>query len=98
MEKWKAALGPETLILVRAHAYTNRLMGIAFDRQVRDVTAYPEVNDLLLAADVLVSDYSAIFMDYAILEKPMVCFGYDYEEYRPAGGCTWTWIRRCPAG
>ena len=86
MEKWKAALGPETLILVRAHAYTNRLMGIAFDRQVRDVTAYPEVNDLLLAADVLVSDYSAIFMDYAILEKPMVCFGYDYEEYRASRG------------
>lgn len=86
MEKWKAALGRDTLILVRAHAYTNRLMGIAFDRQVRDVTAYPEVNDLLLAADVLVSDYSAIFMDYAILEKPMVCFGYDYEEYRASRG------------
>lgn len=98
MEQWKKALGPDTLVLVRAHAYTNKLLGIRFDEQVRDATAYPEVNDLMLAADVLVSDYSAILFDYAILERPMVCFGYDYEAYKAARGLYLDLDRVLPGG
>lgn len=98
MEKWKAALGSDTLVLVRAHAYTNKLMGIRFDGQVRDVTRYPYVNHLMLAADVLVSDYSAILFDYAILLRPMVCFGYDYEEYKAARGLYLDLDRVLPGG
>ncbi|MEA4898901.1 MAG: CDP-glycerol glycerophosphotransferase family protein [Christensenellaceae bacterium] len=86
MAKWAARLGDEYLVLVRAHAYTNALMGIDFDDFVRDMSRYPEVNDLMLAADVLVSDYSAILFDYSILERAMICFGYDYEAYKAARG------------
>lgn len=39
------------------------------------------MNDLLVASDILISDYSAILTDYAILERPVLCFAYDYDEY-----------------
>ncbi|MEG0985963.1 MAG: CDP-glycerol glycerophosphotransferase family protein [Clostridia bacterium] len=86
MAKWKARLSGKYLVLMRAHAYTSQLLGLTFDDFLRDATDYPCVNDLLLAADMLITDYSAILLDYAILERPLICFGYDYEAYRAARG------------
>ncbi|GAA0387355.1 hypothetical protein Acor_24890 [Acrocarpospora corrugata] len=51
---------------------------------VRPAGGYPEVNDLLLAADVLVTDYSSLMCDFAVTGKPMVFFIDDWEEYRRA--------------
>ena len=42
---------------------------------------YPELNDLIKVADILISDYSSIVFDYAILERPILCYGYDYDSY-----------------
>ena len=86
MKQWKEKLGDDWVIFVRAHAYTTHLMGIEFDETVRDATGYEPVNDLLLASDVLISDYSAILFDYCILERPMICFAYDYDEYAKGRG------------
>ena len=41
-----------------------------------------EMEDLLAAADVLVTDYSSVMFDYAVLERPMVFFVQDLERYR----------------
>ncbi len=51
------------------------------DAFVRDVSGYPAIDELYMAADVLISDYSSAFFDYAILKRPMLCFAYDLEEY-----------------
>lgn len=40
-----------------------------------------DINEMLLVADVLITDYSSVIFDYAILNKPIVYFAYDYEEY-----------------
>jgi CDP-glycerol glycerophosphotransferase len=74
-------LQDEYVLLFRTHSYTNKLMGIQFNDFVRDFSAYPEINHLLIIADILISDYSATIFDYAILEKPIICFGYDYYQY-----------------
>lgn len=79
--KWRNLLGKEYVVLLRTHPYTTKLMDMKFDDFVMDFTSYPEVNDLLIAVDVLISDYSSILLDYCITEKPMICFGYDYEQY-----------------
>ncbi|MCI8636712.1 MAG: hypothetical protein HFJ36_02450 [Clostridia bacterium] len=42
---------------------------------------YPYINDLLMIADILISDYSSVVWDYSILEKPIFCFAYDYDTY-----------------
>ena len=85
-KKWKERLQDEYVVLLRTHPYTTKLMNVQFDDFVRDATEYPEVNHLLIAADILISDYSSINLDYCILEKPMICFGYDYEMYKADRG------------
>ena len=85
-QKWRERLGNEWVILLRTHPYTTELMNVSFDDFVINCTEYPEINHLLIAADMLVSDYSSTLLDYSILEKPLACFGYDYEEYKAARG------------
>jgi CDP-glycerol glycerophosphotransferase len=40
----------------------------------------------MIASDLLISDYSSIFFDYAILKRPMLCFDYDYDRYEKERG------------
>jgi CDP-glycerol glycerophosphotransferase len=49
---------------------------------VVDVSTYPDVHELYLAADVLVTDYSSVMFDFAVTGKPMVYYTYDLEAYR----------------
>jgi CDP-glycerol glycerophosphotransferase len=46
-----------------------------------DVTDYPEVNDLILASDAAVLDYSSLRFDFALTRKPMVFLVPDLEVY-----------------
>src|SRR5690606_24802187 len=46
------------------------------------VSNHPDVQELLCAADVLITDYSSVMFDYAILDRPIVLFCYDLEHYR----------------
>ena len=47
-----------------------------------DVTAYPDVNDLYLAADILVTDFSSVMFDFCVTGKPMYFLTPDLEQYR----------------
>lgn len=84
--KWQRELGGEYVLLLRAHYEVVRTMAVADNDFVHDVSAYPNLNELMLASDMLVSDYSSIFFDYSITGKPMLCFAYDYEEYASKRG------------
>lgn len=75
-------LGDEYVILFRAHY----LVANSFDFEkykdfVIDVSGYPDINDLYLASDILVTDYSSVFFDYSNLRKPIIYYMYDLEEY-----------------
>lgn len=83
---WKEKLGDAYILLFRTHPYTNELLGVEFNDFVRDFANYPNINDLMKCADVLISDYSATIFDYSILERPIVCFAYDLEEYAQERG------------
>ena len=52
------------------------------DGFVRDVSSYPDGTELLLAADVLVTDYSSMMVDFANTGRPMLFFTYDLDAYR----------------
>lgn len=78
-----ADLGPETVLLFRAHYLVARTLDLdAFGDRVRDVSGVDEINEIFLAADVLVTDYSSAYFDYALLGRPMIFFMYDLEHYR----------------
>ena len=78
---WKKELGEEFVVLFRAHHQTTKVLGVQYDEFVRDASDYPAVNDLMIASDMFIADYSAIAFDYAVLCKPMFIYAYDYDSY-----------------
>lgn len=79
----REALGEEYIILFRAHyLVANSFDFEAFRGFVYNVSSYPDINDLYLAADLLITDYSSVFFDYANLRKPMLFYMYDLAAYR----------------
>lgn len=86
-KKWYEILGDDYVILFRAHSAVNKLININLNFDfIYDVTNYPDLNELMIVSDMLISDYSSIFFDYSILGKPMFCYAYDYEEYNASRG------------
>lgn len=83
---WQEKLEKDYIILLRAHPYTTKLMGLKFNKFIRNFSDYPKINDLLIVSDILISDYSSIIFDYTILTKPIILFTYDYDEYRRSRG------------
>lgn len=78
----RAALGRDHVLLVRPHSHVAEPLPGAGDGFLYDVGDYPDPQDLLLAADVLVTDYSSIVFDFAVTGRPVVFFTYDLEHYR----------------
>lgn len=75
-------LGDEYVVLFRAHYLIAR--DFDFSRYagfVRDVSAIDDINDLYLVSDVLITDYSSVFFDYANLKRPIIFYMYDLERY-----------------
>lgn len=98
VDYWKERLGKDYIVLFRTHTYTNKLLGVVFNNVIRDFTSYPVVNDLFKVADVLISDYSSCVTDFCILERPIICFAYDYEEYKAARGLNIDFEIEMPSG
>ncbi len=90
-------LGPDWTVLARGHARTLGLRAeVAADR-VLDVTAYPDVSDLLALADVLVTDYSSVMFDFSATGRPMVFHVADAERYEAeVRGFAWDLSERAP--
>jgi len=78
---WKEQLGDAYVLLFRAHHMTTKVLDVQFDEFIRDASDYPAVNELMIVADILITDYSAIAFDYSILGRPILTFAYDYDEY-----------------
>ena len=82
LERLRAAVGEDTVILFRKHHYVADAAPATADGFVRDVSSYPDGTELMLAADVLLTDYSSMMVDYANTGRPMLFYTYDLDEYR----------------
>jgi CDP-glycerol glycerophosphotransferase len=80
VEQAAASLGDDYVLLLRGHRFM-AATGTSTGSRVLDVTSYPEVNDLLLAADAAVLDYSSMRFDFALTGRPMVFLVPDLEDY-----------------
>jgi CDP-glycerol glycerophosphotransferase len=78
------ALGDDYVILLRGHRFHRQRREVR--RQLLDVTEYPEINDLILAADAGVLDYSSIRFDMALTGQPMVFLVPDLDRYESGRG------------
>lgn len=91
-------LGPRFTLLVRTHlTYAGSGWAPPAHPRLVDVSAYPSVEELCLASDALVTDYSSLMFDYAALDRPIVIHADDWEAYEAARG-TYFDLRACPPG
>ena len=51
-----------------------------------DQDLFPDVYELLPYVDILVTDYSSIWIDYLLLDRPIIYIPYDLEEYKKSKG------------
>ncbi|MEU6678180.1 bifunctional glycosyltransferase family 2 protein/CDP-glycerol:glycerophosphate glycerophosphotransferase [Streptomyces sp. NPDC046925] len=86
LERFVRSLGPAYVVLVRAHYFYGADAGLRGHPQLVDVTGHARVEDLCLAADALVTDYSSLMFDYACLDRPIVTYAPDWQAYRAARG------------
>ena len=74
---------PDAVVLLRGHYNaTHQADVFRGENRIHDVTRYPDIADLYLAADVLVTDYSSVMFDFALTDKPQVLLVPDLDQYR----------------
>ena len=81
-KKWEKILGPDYIVFFRAHpVFACKVNLDVSSKFVIDMSSYINNNDLMIASDILISDYSGILTEFGIQEKPMFCYAYDYDDY-----------------
>ena len=86
-KKWEALLGDNYVVWFRAHpVFACKVKMDSSSGFVVDMSKYPENTELMIAADILISDYSGITAEFGIQEKPMFCYAYDYDDYNRIRG------------
>ncbi|MFI6296349.1 CDP-glycerol glycerophosphotransferase family protein [Nonomuraea sp. NPDC050790] len=83
LAKAREVLGADHELLVRGHPM--QAMPAVPDI-AHDVSTYPDMTDLLLVADVLVTDYSSSMFDFVATGRPIVFYGYDLAKYASKRG------------
>ncbi len=77
----------EWYILCRSHIQSvGQIQYINPHKRVIDVSEYPDTQELLCAADMLITDYSSIIWDYCLTDKPILLYTPDYESYTKGRG------------
>lgn len=71
------SLAENYTVLVREHYFSE----IELPDSILNVSDYPDLNDLMIASDMLISDYSSLIFDYSLLHKPIYLYTYDWKEY-----------------
>lgn len=82
LEDARRRLGDDHVLLVRKHANIVDSVPGAGDGFVFDVSDYPEIGELFLISDILITDYSSLMFDFANTGRPMLFFTYDLDHYR----------------
>jgi CDP-glycerol glycerophosphotransferase len=83
------ALGSAYVVMARTHYLRSGDVATGEIRNAEgiiDVTRHRSIEELCLAADVLVTDYSSVMFDYAVLDRPIVLHAPDWEVYRTLRG------------
>ncbi|MFJ9340713.1 CDP-glycerol glycerophosphotransferase family protein [Streptomyces sp. NPDC101733] len=81
VEEFADRLGDRFTLLVRTHYLNSVSLPPSVAGRVLDVSRHHDITPLLALADGLITDYSSVMFDYAVLDRPMLFFAYDYEKY-----------------
>ena len=85
LDKMQKELGNEYIILLRMHyLITNNINIEKYKGFVYDYSQGYDIQELYLVSDILITDYSSVMFDYSNLNRPIIFFTYDIEQYRDA--------------
>ncbi len=73
-------------MIYRGHTNTHAVHNSGVAGRAIDVTLYPDVTELYIAADVLITDFSSVMFDYTVTGKPIMFLAPDLERYRAERG------------
>jgi len=82
LERAWQQLGDDYVILIRGHHHMADDVPVGRPGFVVNVTGYPDVAELFLVSDALITDYSSMMCDFAGTGKPMLFYTYDLDDYR----------------
>ncbi|MBW1598874.1 bifunctional glycosyltransferase family 2 protein/CDP-glycerol:glycerophosphate glycerophosphotransferase [Streptomyces sp. JJ38] len=92
-------LGPDVTLMIRGHYFygpSPELAHLTAAGRVRDVSRHPCVEDLYLASDALITDYSSAMFDYANLDRPIIVYADDWDIYRAVRGTYFDLMTEAP--
>lgn len=83
LERLYHELKDEYIFIFKIHPFVKNDFSIPYEYSdfFYDFSEYREINDLLFVTDLLITDYSSVCFEYALLNKPMLFFAYDIEQY-----------------
>lgn len=82
LELVASALPADMLLILKAHhLVSERLDQSLLPANVRDLSHVEDINELCQVADVLITDYSSVFFDFAVTGRPILFYCYDLEHY-----------------
>lgn len=83
LEELREELASDYVILFRVHYMVRRLFDFKeFEGFIYDVSDYSDISPLYTITDILVTDYSSVFFDFANLKRPILFYMYDFREYK----------------
>lgn len=83
LEKMQREIGDEYVLLLRTHYFIVDFLDLTpYEGFAYNVSKYNDIARLYLISDVLITDYSSVFFDYANLRRPMLFFTYDLDKYQ----------------
>ena len=86
LERLHQALGDDVIILIKHHPiikeyYMPKIPENLKDSFAVDVTRTLPIEDLMITADVCITDYSSLIFEYSLLDKPLVFYAYDLQKF-----------------
>lgn len=83
LDRLRSELGDHYIIVLRLHYLVAENLDLTgYEGFVFDYSHHDDIRELYLIADLLITDYSSVFFDYANLKRPMLFYVYDIEDYR----------------
>jgi CDP-glycerol glycerophosphotransferase len=83
LDKMQKQLGDDYVVILRLHYFVSSSIDVSKNKGFAyNLSTYDDITDLYLISDLLITDYSSVMFDYAILNRPMLFFTYDLELYR----------------
>lgn len=83
LNQMRDELGDSYIVIMRMHYLVAENMDLSpYEGFAYDFSHLEDIRELYLISDILMTDYSSVFFDYANLRRPMIFFVYDIEDYR----------------